>query len=89
MLRSGGNTRASRHEAPRTTQAPAPARATRWSSKCRISGSRRFSHLEPQEDDTLMEELLTSNPKFQALVAKSKAGPRKPFSMGQQGLTNG
>jgi hypothetical protein len=45
--------------------------------------------LDPQEDDTLMEELLTSNPKFQALVAKSKAGPRKPFSMGQQGLTNG
>ena len=45
--------------------------------------------LEPQEDDTLMDELLASNPKFQALVAKSKAGPRKPFSLGQQGLTNG
>jgi hypothetical protein len=38
--------------------------------------------LEPQEDDTLMDELLASNPKFQALVAKSKAGPRKPFSLG-------
>ena len=36
--------------------------------------------LEPQEDDTLMDELLASNPKFQALVAKSKASPRKPFS---------
>jgi len=41
--------------------------------------------LEPQEDDTLMDELLASNPRFQALVAKSKAGPRKPFSRGQQG----
>jgi hypothetical protein len=38
--------------------------------------------LEPQEDDTLMDELLASNPKFQALVAKSKARPRKPFSLG-------
>jgi hypothetical protein len=45
--------------------------------------------LEPQEDDTLMDELLASNPKFQALVAKSKASPRKPFALGQQGLTNG
>ena len=34
--------------------------------------------LEPHEDDSLMDELLASNPKFQALVAKSKAGPRKP-----------
>ncbi len=41
--------------------------------------------LEPQEDDTLMDELLASNPKFQALVAKSKASPRKPFSLGQEG----
>ena len=45
--------------------------------------------LEPQEDDTLMDELLASNPKFQALVAKSKASPRKPFPLGQQGLTDG
>jgi hypothetical protein len=36
--------------------------------------------LDPDEDDTLMEELLESNPEFQALVAKSKASPRKPFS---------
>jgi hypothetical protein len=38
--------------------------------------------LEPQGDDTLTDELLASNPRFQALVAKSKAGPRKPFSPG-------
>ncbi len=36
--------------------------------------------LDPREDDNLMDELLESDPKFQALVAKSKAGPRKPFS---------
>jgi hypothetical protein len=35
--------------------------------------------LEPQEDDILIDELLASNPKFQALVAKSNAGSRKPF----------
>ena len=45
--------------------------------------------LAPQEDDTLMDELLAANPKFQALVAKSKAGPRKPFSLGDRGPTNG
>lgn len=45
--------------------------------------------LDPQEDDNLMDELLEANPKFQALVAKSKASPRKPFSMGERGLTNG
>lgn len=31
------------------------------------------------EDDSLADELLQSNPEFQALVAKSKAAPRKPF----------
>ena len=36
--------------------------------------------LDPNEDDSLMDELLASNPKFQALVAKSKASPRKPFA---------
>lgn len=36
---------------------------------------------DPAEDDSLMDELLSSNPKFQALVAKSKASPRKPFSI--------
>jgi hypothetical protein len=35
--------------------------------------------LEPSEDDSLMDELLEQNARFQALVAKSKAGPRKPF----------
>ncbi len=38
--------------------------------------------LEPSEDDTLMDELLASNAAFQALVAQSKAGPRKPFGAG-------
>jgi hypothetical protein len=41
--------------------------------------------LEAQEDDALMDELLATNPKFRALVAKSKASPRKPFSAGQRG----
>ena len=45
--------------------------------------------LDPHEDDSLIDELITSNPKFQALVAKSKASPRKPFAAGDQGLTNG
>lgn len=36
--------------------------------------------LQPQEDDTLVDELLASNPKFQALVTKSKTSPRKPFA---------
>jgi len=35
--------------------------------------------LDPNEDDCLMDELLKSNPSFQAMVAKSKAGPRRPF----------
>jgi hypothetical protein len=35
--------------------------------------------LDPSEDDSLTSELLESNPEFQALVAKSKASPRKPF----------
>jgi hypothetical protein len=38
--------------------------------------------LDPHEDDSLLDELLQSNPKFQALVAKSMASPRKPFSPG-------
>ena len=48
-----------------------------------------IQRLDPLEDDTLMDELLATNPLFQALVAKSKASPRKPFSLGDQGLTNG
>jgi hypothetical protein len=38
--------------------------------------------LEPGDDDSLMSDLLESNPQFQALVAKSKASPRKPFAGG-------
>lgn len=40
--------------------------------------------LDPQEDDSLIDELLASDPKFQASVAKSKAGRRKPFSAGNE-----
>ena len=36
--------------------------------------------LDPNEDDSLMDDLLSTNPEFQNLVAKSKASPRKPFS---------
>jgi hypothetical protein len=36
--------------------------------------------LEPSgPDDTLVSDLLESNPAFRALVEKSKASPRKPF----------
>jgi hypothetical protein len=35
--------------------------------------------LDPSEDDALTSELIQSDPAFQALVAKSKASPRKPF----------
>jgi hypothetical protein len=38
--------------------------------------------LEPSEEDDLTSELLESNAAFQALVARSKAGPRKPFAPG-------
>ncbi len=38
--------------------------------------------LELQEDDSLIDELIRANPKFQALVAKSRASPRKPFRPG-------
>jgi len=43
--------------------------------------------LDPQEDDTLMDELLAANPRFQELVARSKRSSRKPFFSGEQGLT--
>jgi len=39
--------------------------------------------LEATEDDSVVDDLLQSNPAFQALVAKSKAGPRKPFTPGE------
>jgi hypothetical protein len=41
--------------------------------------------LEPTEDDSLIDELLASNPRFQALVEKSKASPRKPFQAERNG----
>jgi hypothetical protein len=45
--------------------------------------------LDPREDDGLLDELLASNPKFQALVAKSKASPRKPFTLRDGRQTSG
>jgi hypothetical protein len=36
--------------------------------------------LEPGDDDSLVSELIESNAAFRALVEKSKAGPRKPFT---------
>ena len=36
--------------------------------------------LDPREEDSLIDELLATNPRFRTLVAKSKDGPRKPFS---------
>jgi hypothetical protein len=38
--------------------------------------------LEADEDDSLVDELLRSNAAFRALVAKSKAAPRKSFDTG-------
>jgi hypothetical protein len=38
--------------------------------------------LEAAEDDSLVDDLLESNPAFLALLAKSKASPRKPFVPG-------
>ena len=40
--------------------------------------------LDPNEDDSLMDELLESNPRFKELLGKSKASPRKAFSLGTQ-----
>jgi hypothetical protein len=45
--------------------------------------------LDPGEDDSLIDELLATNPKFQALVAKSKAGRRVPFTPGKQEAATG
>ncbi len=35
--------------------------------------------LETAEDDSLIDDLLQSNPEFQEMVTKSKASPRQPF----------
>jgi hypothetical protein len=45
--------------------------------------------LDPQEDDGLIDELLASNPKFKALVKKSKAARRKPFGAEDRGPNKG
>ena len=37
--------------------------------------------LEATDDDDLIDELLESNPRFREMVARSKAGPRKPFPL--------
>jgi hypothetical protein len=37
--------------------------------------------LDPDEDDSLVDELLETNPAFQALVARSKAARREPFPL--------
>jgi hypothetical protein len=42
-----------------------------------------ISLLHTNEDDTLVDELRAGNPHFQALVAKSKAGSRKPLVIGR------
>ena len=41
--------------------------------------------LEPTADDTLIDDLIRSNPAFQAKIAKSKQSPRKPFTFGSRG----
>jgi len=35
--------------------------------------------LEPGEDDSLVDELLASNPSFRAVLERSKGSPRKLF----------
>ena len=38
-----------------------------------------------EEGDSLVDDLLTTNPAFQSLVAKSKASARKPFKAAASG----
>jgi len=45
--------------------------------------------LDPNEDDSMIDELLASNLKFQSLVEKSKAGSRKPFCQDERGVGKG
>ena len=40
---------------------------------------------QPSAEDNLVDNLLQSNTAFQAKVAKSKSGPRKPFTPGGSG----
>ena len=37
--------------------------------------------LEPGEDDSLIDELIKSDPSFRAMIERSKASPRKPFPL--------
>jgi hypothetical protein len=39
--------------------------------------------LEPGDEDSLTSDLLESHSGFQALVAKSKASPRRPFGQSE------
>ena len=45
--------------------------------------------LDPTEDDDLINELLESDASFRALVARSKASPRKPFAIGSHSPNGG
>ena len=44
--------------------------------------------LDTQEEDSLIDELLQTDPTFQALVEKSKVSPRKPFALGDRSSGN-
>jgi hypothetical protein len=44
-----------------------------------IGAKAKTTSLDLSEDDALTSELLQGDPAFRALVAKSKASPRKPF----------
>lgn len=44
--------------------------------------------LDSTGDDPLIDDLLASNPKFQALITKSKSSPRKPFPATQSDSTS-
>ena len=41
--------------------------------------------LEGGKDDSLIDNLLQSNPAFQALLTKSKTSPRQPFAPSSDG----
>jgi len=41
--------------------------------------------LDPQKNDSLIDDLIETNPKFQALLSKSKEGPRKSFPVRHRG----
>ena len=45
--------------------------------------------LDAAEDDPLIDDLLQTNPAFQALVARSKAGPRHAFARGPRRRNRG